>query len=271
MKKFVNTKTLPLLVMACSLLAMFLRIWTRGGGADEAGLFPAKPFVWVLLLLLTGATVALIVNTVKRLKDNGTYQDYYPQSIPAGLCAVPAAVIFIVSGYQQLRNVVAKTIPGMTVVDTVTAFFAMAAGLCLLLYAAHRCIGKKPCFAYNGLVCLYFAVRLFNRCQIWSNEPQIGIVLFPFFASTALMLSAYQRVCFDVDLGKRRRAALWSLMSVFLCMVAMVSLEQPLYYGLCALWQLADLCSLRPLKRKVKAEPQPEQSTQEMNLPEADA
>ena len=157
----------------------------------------------------------------------------------------------------------------------------LVAGLCLLLSAAHRFMGKKPFFAIHGLVCLYLAVRLFNRCQIWSNEPQIGIVVFPFLASTALMISGYHRVCFDVDLGKRYVSARWSLLSVYLCMVAMLSFEQPLFYGACALWQMADLCSMRPLKRRTNVQtaaaqesPMPEsaqESAQESPMPEADA
>jgi hypothetical protein len=39
-------------------------------------------------------------------------------------------------------------------------------------------------------------------------------------------------------------------MSVYLCVVAMFSFEQTLFYGLCALWQMGDLCSLRPLKKR---------------------
>jgi hypothetical protein len=156
----------------------------------------------------------------------------------------------------------------MTFVDTLAGIFGLIAGLCLLLSAVHRIMGKKPFFLINGLVCLYLAVRLFNRCQIWSNEPQIGIVVFPFLASTVLMLSAYHRVCFDVDLGKRQWSAMWSLMSVYLCVVAMLSFDQPLFYGLCALWQMADLCSLRPLKRKASVEIRENEETE---LPEAEA
>ena len=266
MKRFINSKSIPLLVLLSSVLAVLLRIWTRGGGPDEGGLFPRQRVAWILLWLLTFGVAAAIIYAVRCLKNPGHYRENYPKSLPAGLCAIPAALCFLISGYQQLRDSAALALPGTTAVDTVTAIFALLAGLCLLLSVAHRCMGKKPYFLINGLICLYLAVRLFNRCQIWSNQPQMGLVVFPFLASTCLMLSAYQRVCFDVDLGKRPMAALWSLMSVYLCAVAIFSFEQPLFYGMCALWQMADLCSMRPLKRKPKAEPKeaPEQ-------PEAEA
>ena len=267
MKRYINTKSIPLLVLLSSLLAVGLRIWTRGSGPDAGGLFPHKPFVWALLWLLTAATAAAVgfaLFTTRRLKNSGNYRDNYPRSAFAAVCAVPAAVSFLVSSYFQLRDSVALALPGTTAVDTVTGILGLVAGLCLLLSAVHRFLGKKPFFLINGLVCVYLAVRLFNRCQLWSNEPQIGIVVFPFFASMALMLSSYHRVCFDVDLGKRDWSAFWSLLSVYLCVVAMLSFEQPLLYGLCALWQMADLCSLRPLKRK----PQP---TEEPRLPQEEA
>lgn len=255
MKRFINSKSISLLVLLSSLLAVALRIWTRGSGPDANGLFAHKTLAWGLLWLLTAATAAAIVFAVRGLKRPGSYRENYPRSVIAGLCSVPAAIIFLISGYTQLRNTVGKMLPGTTIVDTITGIFALVAGVCLLLSALHRFLGKKPFFLINGLVCLYLALRLFNRCQLWSNEPQLIIVVFPFLASTALMLSAYHRLCFDVDLGNRRWAAFWTLMSVYLCLVAMLSFEQPLFYGLCALWQMANLCSMRPLKRKAQVEP----------------
>ena len=158
-------------------------------------------------------------------------------------------------------------------VDTVTGIFGILAGVCLLISALHRAVGRKPFFLFNGVVCLYLALRLFNCCQRWSNEPQLNTVVFPFLASIALMLSAYHRVCFDVDLANRRWAAFWTLMSVYLCVVAMISFEQPLFYGLAALWQMANLCSMRPLKRKpqpVIRETEAPQSAGETQPPEAE-
>lgn len=257
MKKFINSRSIPVLVLLSSLLAVLLRLWTRGGGPDPDGLFPSKPLAWGLLWLLTAATVAAIVFALKGLKNPGTYRDNFPKSPVAGLCMVPAAISFFVSGYGQLRDSVALKLPDTTAVDTVTGIFALVAGLCLLLGAAYRCMGKKPFFAFNGLICVYLAIRLFNCCQLWSNEPQIGIVVFPFLASTSLMISGYHRVCFDVDLGKRPIAGRWSLLSVYLCMVAMLSFDQPMLYGACALWQMAELCSMRPLKRKAPAPQDP--------------
>lgn len=273
MKRLINSKSITLLVPLCALLAMGLRFVTRGNGPDEAGLFPAKPLVWGLLWLLTAVTAAAVVYAVRELKNPGTYREHYPRSVIAGLCTVPAAVIFLINGIQQFRSAVGMRLPGITIVDTVTGIFGILAGVCLLISALHRAVGRKPFFLFNGVVCLYLALRLFNCCQRWSNEPQLNTVVFPFLASIALMLSAYHRVCFDVDLANRRWAAFWTLMSVYLCVVAMISFEQPLFYGLAALWQMANLCSMRPLKRKpqpVIRETEAPQSAGETQPPEAE-
>ena len=264
MKKRINSKRIPLLVLVGSLVAVLLRIWTRGSGPDESGLFAQKPLAWALLWLLTAAVVGVTFFALRGLKKSGTYRENYPRSVLAGLCMIPAAVAFLVNGYLQLRASVGYALAETTVVDTIAGIFGLVAGLCLLLSAVHRCMGKKPFFLINGLVCLYLAVRLFNCCQLWSNEPKMSIVVFPFLASMTLMLSAYHRVCFDVDLGKRNWAGFWSLLSVYFCIVAMLSFEQPLFYGMCALWQMADLCSLRPMRRKKQTVEVPEQ-------PEAEA
>lgn len=264
MKRYINSKSIPILVLLSSLLAVLLRIWTRGSGPDANGLFAPKPLAWALLWFLTAAVVGATLYALRGLKNPGTYRDNYPKSPVAGLCAVPAAISFLVSSIRQLRDSVGLVLPESTAVDTVTAIFGLAAGLCLLLSAAYRCMGKKPFFLINGVVCLYLAVRLFNCCRLWSNEPNVGFVVFPFLASMALMLSAYHRVCFDVDLGKRRWAGFWGLISVYLCAVAIFSFEQPLFYATCVLWKAADLCSLRPLKRKKPEAEVPQE-------PEADA
>ena len=250
MKQFINSKSITPLVLLSSLLAALLRVWTRGGGPDEAGLFANQTLAWTMLWLLTAAVAAAIVLALRGLRNPGTYQDNYPKSPVAAACMLPAALTFVSTGYTQFRSSTTGGVVGMTVVDTIAGIFGMVAGVCLALSAAHRFMGKKPHFALNGLVCLYLAVRLFNRCQFWSNEPQIGIIVFPFLASLVLMLAAYHRVCFDVDLGKRPLAGFWGLMSVYLCVIAILSFDQPVFYGACALWRVMELCSMRPLKRK---------------------
>lgn len=256
MNKFINTKNIPVIVLVSSMVAVLLRLWTWGTGPDLVGLFAPKPFAWTLLWLLTALVAGALLFALWGIKRSGSYRDNYPKSLVAGCCMVPAAVMILLTSVVQLRSAVNPEVPGTNAVTTVTGICGLVAGLCLLLSAAHRCLGKQPFFLINGLICIYLAVRLFYCCQLWSNEPQVGVIVFPFLASTTLMLAQYQRVCFDVDLGKRKMAAFWSLLSVYFCVLAIFGLDKTdsLFYGACALWRIADLCSLRPLKRSKQPE-----------------
>ena len=173
----------------------------------------------------------------------------------------------MVTGYGQIRSALIPAEYATPLIDFLVGGFGIAAGVCLVLCALSRLRGTRPFFLLHTLICLYLAMRLFNRCQLWSNETQIGTVIFPFLASATLMLCAYHRAAFDVKLGNRRRSLLWGLLSVYFCVIAMLSMEQPLFYGMCALWMISDLCCLRPLKPKAENPPQEEAPAEEAPLP----
>ena len=268
MKRFVNSKTIPLVVLLSSLVASALHLWAQGSGPDDKGLYESNLLAWGLLWLLTAATVAAVVFAVKGLKNPGSYEQNYPKSVVAGLCAMPAAVIMLLSNAQLLLPVAASADQSNIMIMRLAGILGVLAGACLLAVSVYRIQGKKPFFLFNGVVCLYLAVRLFYSCFRWSNQPQLGLVILPFLASVTLMLSTYHRLCFDVDLGKRPGAALWGLISVFLCVVAIFSFEDPLFYGMCALWKLTDLCSMRPLKSRPQVEQPGTEPPQDIQAPE---
>lgn len=266
MKKIIHPRSIPVFVMLASVPALALRLWTIGKGPDDAGLYAPKPLAWTLLVLLSLAVAGTIVYAVRNLKTTGSYQKNFPRSLIAGVCILPAAVCFIVYSCQQLRETAAARAGQTTALDTIVGIAGLIAGICLILVAIHRILGRRPYFALHALICLYLAVLLFNRCQKWDNTPQINDMVFPLFATVSLMLAVYQKACFDVDLGNRRNCLLWSLMSVYLCLVAMLSYEQVLFYGACAIWMICDLCSTRPLNPKARPAAQtPERSE---DLPE---
>ena len=262
MKRFFTARNLPLMVLFACVPGLLLRIWTLGPGPDAGNLFEPRPLAWTLLCLLTLGLAVLILFLSKDLKHQGSYEQNYPKSVLSGLCGIPAAVIFMVTGYGQLRSHIGLMDPTTNVMDTVAGIAGIVAGVCLVLCALSRLRGKQPFFLLHGIVSLYLAIRLFEHCQGWQNQPQVVNALLPFAASVALMLAAWHRCSFDVELGKRPLSLLWSLMSVYLCVLAIFSFEEPLFYGLCALWMISDLCSLEPLEPAVVAEA-PEQEPEE--------
>ena len=248
MKKIINPKSIPFIVVACSIIGMVLRIWTQGGGPDVFGLYPEMPLAWGVLGLFSVALVAALIVALRPLQVSGSYSENYPKSIFgfAGYVLAGGAVLF--SAYEQFKG------PMAVMTDLVTVFFGVAAGVVMLVLSVYRLQGTKPPFMLHGFICLYLALRMFNRCQIWSNETQTGELLIPFLASVTLMLAFYQRTCFDVDMGKRPKCLLLMLLGTYLCMVAVLSFEDIVFYAAWALWLMTNLCSLQPLQKKAHVE-----------------
>lgn len=251
MNKLLRPRFLPIIVMLCSILGILLRLWTIGPGPDADGLYPPQTLAWVLLWVFTAITAVVILLSSMGLKKTGPYEHSYPKSILGAIGSILAAAAILIYAIKALGS-------ALVVMDTITAVLGILSGIAMLVTAYFRFQGKKPPFLLHCLVCIYFALRAFNHCRGWSNEPQIGVFIFSFLASVSIMLALYQRACFDVDLGKRSHSLFWSMLSVYLCLVAMPGESQLLFYGAMALWMITNVCSLSPVPQAPAAEPQPD-------------
>jgi hypothetical protein len=252
MRKFINSKTIPYIVVISAVVGLALRLWTIGDGKDAFGLYPSCPLGWGLLWGLTGAVVAMILFACYPLKTSGVYEMNYPKSVAGFLGSLVAGIGMMITGFWQMQQESLIPVSGL---DRVVNIGSLVAGGILIILGLCRVYGKKPHFLLHGILCLFLAARLFHHCRLWSNEPQVGAVVLPFLASLVMMLACYQRTCFDVGMGNRRHCLLWTLLGAYLCILAVLSFEEVLLYSTAALWLLTDLCSLRPLKRK-KAVPE---------------
>lgn len=250
MKKYLHPKFLPILIPAVGLLGLLLRLWTMGSGPDTEGLYTPQPFAWALLWLVTLVALAGIVLLSARLKVSGRYADNFPASpFGAGGCAA-AALVVMMSGLSLLTS-------ATDLLATLTGILGVVSAAGLILLAFTRLRGQKPSFLPHALLCLFFALRIFDRCKAWSNVPQIGTFLFQFLSSICVMLAVYQMACFDVNLGKRRAYLFWSLSGVYFSILAIPSGEETLFYICMVLWLMTNLCSVRPMKPR-KPQPAPE-------------
>ena len=249
MKKLIRPRHLPAIVVFAGLLGFVFQIWVLGGGSNNEGLYKPQPVAWALLWILTTLTLGAIIWLPQKLRSPGRYADHFPASLPGGIGAVLATVSCLISAIGVLQN-------AANGLSTFTALLGLAATACLGLAAFCRFTGKRPMVLAHTVPCMYFALLIFDRCRNWSNQPQIGLFLFPFLACLCVMLATYQRACFDVDLGKRRSYLFWSLSGVYFCILALPSCDNLLFYGSMAVWLLTNLCNLRPLTRR---KPQPEQ------------
>lgn len=255
MKKYLHPTYLPILVPLASILALALRLWTMGGGADADGLYAPQPLAWVLLWLVTAVTVAGIFLLTRRLKNPGRYADNFPASVVGAVgCAA--------GGIGCISSAIPTLLSAADLLASLTGILGLLSGAALLLTAVARFQGKKPNFVLHVITCLYFALRIFDGCKHWSNLTQISTFLFQFLASVCVMLAAYQLCCFDVNLGDRRSSLLWSLSGVYFCVLALPMGEDILFYGGMLLWLMFNLCATRPLKaNKPTAAPEEVQET----------
>ncbi len=252
MNKILKPKFLPLIVAIAGLLGMLLRIWTIGHGADSDGLYERHTLAWVLIWIVTALTLGLVVMITHRLKNPGRYADNFPPSPISAFGCLLAAVGVMLSALELV------TTPGDTLALT-AGIFGIAAGCGLVVVGICRFRGQKPHFLCHGAVCLFLALKVFYQCKLWSNEPQLGVFLFPFLALICAMLAAYQLAAYDVDLGKRRASLFWSLSGAYFSLLALPGSEDGLLFVGIALWLIANLCSLRPLnKRRSQPEEAPD-------------
>jgi hypothetical protein len=194
----------------------------------------------VLLAVFSVLTAAVILLGSLNLTKTGTYEHSYPKSLFGAIGCLLAAVGMFICAYNAMGSANRR-------LDTVTFIVGFIAAACMLATAYFRFSGKKCPFILHTVVAVYLALRTFNRCQMWSNEPQVGIFIWSFLASLSLMLAMYQRLTFDVDLGDRKNSVFWSLTSAYLCIVSMADQSQLLFFGCMTVWMLADLPSLRAL------------------------
>lgn len=260
MNKLLHPKHLPIIVTVAGLIGFALRIWSLGSGPDAEGLYAPAPVAWALLWIVTIAVPVAIIVLTRPLKEPGKYADNFPPSIISAVGSLAAALGILTTALPLFID--AGSVSNSNTLTFVTGLIGILSGILMAMVGYARLKGSKPNFLCHASVSLYLALRIFDQCKTWSNEPQISVFLFPFLAQIFIMLAAYQLCAFDVDLGKRPTSLLWSLSGVYLCLVALPSGEDTLFLGCMAIWLLTNTCSLRPIKKRRPAPQTPTEPVQ---------
>ena len=237
MSSNLKTKYLKWLVAAAGLLAMMLRLALLQTGVDERGLLATGHWADTGSWLLTAATIGVIFFSLRHCTGPKTYDAVFPRSMLRCAGSLIAACSFLLSGTPVVTSV--KLAAAEPVLRTLAAAALVAVSFC-------RFRGKKPSFLFHGTVCLYLALRMVCRYQIWSADPQLQHYAFYLGAHVALMLSCYQMTAFDADSGNYRSLWSWCLGAVYLCLAAIPASEDPFFLLCTAVWMLTCLCSSTP-------------------------
>ncbi len=246
MKRLLNPKYLPWLTLAAGGLGLLLRIWLYATGADKSGLLvgghPAEFFIW---LLCAGVLVYLWFAS-KPLVAAPKFGFNYPASLHgAAGCVLGALGI----GHTSVTELLNRT-DNLALIAALLGIVATAA---LLFSALQRYKGTQPNILPHSAVCVYFMVRLISLYRHWSSDPQLQDYCFQLLAIVCLMLSAYYRAAFDVDMGRRRPLVVFHLAAVFFCCLSMINKSNVFFYLPVGIWAFTDLCSLAPMVLKPRA------------------
>ncbi len=256
MKQSLHPKHLPPLLLLTSVLGYVLRIWTLGKGPDKSGLYEPQPLAWALVWIVTALTVVLVFLVTRRLKNNGKFSDHYSASLPGAIGCGVAAVGIAFGGFHALGDWTLS-------LSILTGFVTVLAAGCMILSAVARFNGERSAFWVHAIPCLFFAMRIFDRCRGWSEYTQTGLFVCQLLASACIMLAFYQRVCFDVNLGKRRQSLIWSSMAIYTCFLALADKKEVVFYVCMIIYLATNMCSLRPLGKK----PQPQDEVEVIDDP----
>lgn len=241
MKKTVRPIVLLPAIPIASLIGFLLRLWTLGDGPDSVGLYAPHIYVWCFLLILTFAVMAGVILLVMPLQRNGQYPDHFPASLPAAIsCGVCALAVALCAFRLFSEN---GGLLGILALLT-----GLGAAVCFGLSGLARYQGKQPEFWVYAVICLFLALRLFLCCRSWSTLTQAGTYLFPFAASAFSLLGIYHLCAYSLNMGNRRHSLLFSLISVYLCVVALPASEDTLLYAALAVFFYFHLCRLGPIR-----------------------
>lgn len=258
MKQRIPTRYIAWLALGFGLVGLMLMTAMYTLCVDDRGLLiRGNPFylaAWGVNVL----AALVLIPVLRPLGGHNAYGYNFWPSIPAALGAVLAAAGILATVLDPARY------PQ----DNLTLLWQISGGLAaagLTAVAICRWRGKQPFFLLYATVCLFFALHLANQYRIWSGNPQTQDYSFQLLACIFVMLFGYYQTAFTVGSGKRRAQLFAGLMGFCLCCTAMAGSETSWLYPGCALWLLADRCTMSPPNRRhTQEEPQGTQPPEEV-------
>ena len=233
---------------------VLLRLLLLLGGTDGRDLYPKNHPAWIILCILSVAVVAMLYLLTRQPGTDNRYKKNFPASIAGAIGCGVAAIGIAITAFRLLNS---------ELLNIICFLLGLAAAAGLALAAFCRFTGKQPHFACHAAPAAFFAIRLFLLGKELGSEPEVCRYLFEMLASLALVPTCYQLWAFDVDMGKREKCLFWTLTAAYLCIVAIVGMENWLLYLTCAVWLLTNLCPLKFLARKKRHQQDIPQETAE--------
>ena len=233
--KLKNSVLLPLIALIGGAAGFVLRSWLFAV-KDKGGLVRRDhPASW-LLLVLSIVVVAAVYFLTRDIRTRGKYYDHFPTSYVGGIGAAAAAVGLFFS-------VLATLIDRENVLASIGGFVGLLAVFSLAFTGICRITHHRPNFIFNTSICLFLAFYQLGHYRSWIGNPEMQEYAYELLACICLMIAAYQRAAFDLNMGRRKSQYFWSLCGVFFAMVSMAGTGSKLFYGSLALWAITNLAA----------------------------
>lgn len=230
------------LTLMAGTVGALLRFCLLLEGTDDRGLYPAGHFSWTALVIFSLAVLVVLFLTTRHAGRSRRYLDNFPASIGGAIGFIVGAAGLVLMGLEGLSN--------PDILARVESIVAIPAATGLLFAAWSRFRGEKVHYLLYALPCLYFALHLFSMGRSYGNEPEESRFLFAFFASAASIVSFYQLWGYAVDLGNRAFSLFFSLLTVYLCMVAAPGSQHATLYITTAVCLFLNLCPRKAAARR---------------------
>lgn len=243
MKQRIPTSYIAWLALGFGLMGLLLMTGMYTRSVDDLGLLVRGDIFYPAAWGVMAFAALVLALALRPLGGSNIYTHNFWPSIPAAAGAVLAAAGIVATVLE----------PGRYPQDRLTMLWQIAGYLAaagLVAAAVCRWMGKRPFFLMYAGVCLFCALHLGNQYRIWSGEPQTQYYSFQLLACIFIMLFGYYQTAFAVGSGKRRRQLFAALMGFALCCTAMAGTERLWLYPGCALWMMADRCTMSPPKRR---------------------
>ena len=241
-----QTKTIhPLLpTLAAGLLGAGLRLMLYRTGFDSRGILSDTHPLHMACMLLAAVLGLWLALRCRKEEANFSADRTLCRIFALAACALLAANAFT---YPQ---------PLSGALHTARLVLACGCAFCIMA-SAWISLPEAASLMCHGVICIYFAVDMLCRYQTWSGNPQLPDYCFHVLSCVFLALSSYQRMAFDVGLGKVRTLRFTGLMALLLCLMSTVGPDPWQFFLGGACWALTNL--LLPLPA-AEQPAQPEES-----------
>lgn len=228
-----------------SLWAILLRVWNLHAAVDQLGLFVSGHHSTVLLLVVSGISVAMLLGLSHRSPGRGTDHAVLTfGSTEMGLSYAGALLL--------LAGVLLEGLPSQDIWGYALLLLGLLGGASMLVLSKLRKSGNQIPL-WELLPVLYLLVKLIFNFKSWSTDPIILDYCFKLLALSFSLLSVYRIAGFCFDLGCPRKTLFFCSCGIFFSATALADgISEGSFSAICwnlglILWLLpVACCLLRP-------------------------